>query len=72
MLLVRGTASVSTVEGIAEEYRRAAARYFGEEQGEAWCKNVAAMTSTTGRIAITPTYVCILDFQTRFPSAISA
>ena len=72
VLLVRGTAAVSTVDGIAQEYRDSAARYFGEEQGKAWCENVAAMTSTTGRIAITPNYVCILDFQTRFPSAISA
>ena len=73
VLLVRGRAEVSMVDGIVPEYAAAARRYFGDEQGEAWVTNVQTMGVTSmGRIAVTPEWVGILDFQTRFPSAISA
>lgn len=71
VLLVRGTATVQTVKGIVPEYAQSAKRYFGEEQGEQWVAQMAAMTSEMGRIAIRPEWVGILDFETRFPSAIS-
>ena len=35
--MLRGTVSVDEVDGVAPEYRSAAVRYFGEEQGTAWC-----------------------------------
>jgi hypothetical protein len=62
---------VQTVKGIVPEYAQSAKRYFGEEQGEQWLAQIAAMTSEMGRIAIRPEWVGILDFETRFPSAIS-
>ena len=35
-LLVRGPVQIDDVDGVAPEYREAARRYFGDEQGEAW------------------------------------
>ena len=72
VLLVRGTAHVAMVEGIVPEYAASATRYFGEEQGKAWVTNLAALGVTDmARITITPEWVGILDFRTRFPSAVS-
>ncbi|MBI3478674.1 MAG: pyridoxamine 5'-phosphate oxidase family protein [Acidobacteria bacterium] len=72
VLLVRGTARLTTVDGIVPEYAAAAERYFGVEQGKAWIKQVQTMMSSMVQVTITPEWVGLLDFQTRFPSAISA
>jgi hypothetical protein len=72
VLLVRGTARLEPVDGIVPEYATAAERYFGTEQGEAWVKNLRTMISSMVRITITPEWVGLLDFQTRFPSALSS
>lgn len=71
VLLVRGTARLETVEGMIPEYAASAERYFGREQGRAWLTQLRTITSTMVRIAVTPEWVGVLDFQTRFPSAIS-
>jgi hypothetical protein len=70
-LLVRGTAEVTLVDGVAAEYAAAAERYFGPEQGRAWVAQLRSMVPRMARIAIRPTWVRILDFETRFPSALS-
>ena len=70
VLLVRGTANVTTVEGVVEEYVLAAERYFGPVQGQAWVSQLPAGMRTV-RIAVRPEHVTILDFETRFPSALS-
>lgn len=72
VLSLRGTATVERTDGVVPEYAAAAERYFGPEQGQAWIAQVAAMGQGMARIAITPTYATVLDFQVRFPSAISA
>ena len=72
VLLVRGTARLDNVEGIAPEYVVAAERYFGREQGQAWIKQLRGMIPSMMRITITPEWVGLLDFQTRFPSALSS
>jgi hypothetical protein len=72
VLLIRGTARLDSVNGIVPEYAAAAERYFGPEQGEAWVKHLSSLTSTMVRITITPEWVGLLDFQTRFPSALSS
>ena len=46
----------------------AATRYFGPEQGPAWVSTLRG--KPMARIAVTPEWVGILDFQTRFPSAL--
>jgi hypothetical protein len=70
VLSIRGTAEVTTVDGVVEEYAMAALRYFGDEGGKAWVENVRQMSSQMARIAVRPAWVGILDFEQRFPSAI--
>ena len=72
VLLIRGTARLETVDGIVPEYAAAAERYFEPAVREAWMAQLRTRVSTMVRIAITPEWVGLLDFQTRFPSAISA
>jgi len=72
VLLVRGTARLENVNGIVPEYASAAQRYFGPEQGEAWVKHLGSLISSMVRITVTPEWVGLLDFQTRFPSALSS
>ena len=72
VLLIRGTARLESVDGIVPEYAAAAERYFGREQGQAWVQQLRGMIPSMVRITITPEWVGLLDFQTRFPSALSA
>jgi hypothetical protein len=72
VLLIRGTARLEPVDGVVPEYAVAAERYFGPEQGKAWVKNLSSMISSMVRITITPEWAALLDFQTRFPSALSS
>src|SRR6202051_4083853 len=72
VLLVRGTARLETVDGIVPEYALCAERYFGREQGQAWLKQLRTLIPNMVRITIVPEWVGLLDFQTRFPSALSA
>jgi PPOX class probable F420-dependent enzyme len=70
VLLVRGTARMESVEGVVPEYAIAAERYFGPEQGKAWVAQMGKMVSAMVRVTITPEWVGVMDFQTRFPSAL--
>ncbi|PYX32546.1 MAG: pyridoxamine 5'-phosphate oxidase [Acidobacteria bacterium] len=70
VLLVRGTARLESVEGVVPEYALAAERYFGPEQGKAWVAQLEQMISSMVRVTITPDWIGLLDFQTRFPSAL--
>src|SRR5690242_1429165 len=36
-LMIRGDATVEMLDGISDEYEASARRYFGDEQGAAWC-----------------------------------
>jgi hypothetical protein len=71
VLLVRGTARLETVDGVVPEYAVAAERYFGREQGQAWVDKLRTLIPKMVRITIAPEWVGLLDFQTRFPSALS-
>lgn len=72
VLLVRGIVQVQTVEGVPAEYAAAAERYLGQEQGRAWVAQLRQMSPQGVRIALQPHWVGLIDFQTRFPSAIEA
>jgi hypothetical protein len=69
-LLIRGTARLETVDGVTPEYAAAAERYLGVEQGRAWVDQVRNLSRQMVRVAIRPEWVGILDFETRFPSAL--
>jgi PPOX class probable F420-dependent enzyme len=68
VLQIRGTATVSLVEGVSPEMAAASARYMGEEAGRAWVEQAARLSPQTVRIAIRPTWVDVLDFETRLPA----
>jgi Pyridoxamine 5'-phosphate oxidase len=72
VLLIRGSARLETVNGIVSEYAMAAERYFGREQGQAWVARLRTLISNMVRVTVTPEWVGLLDFQTRFPSALSS
>jgi len=71
VLMIRGTARLDSINGIVPEYSAAAERYFGPEQAEAWLKQLRTMIAGMVRITITPEWAALLDFQTRFPSALA-
>jgi Pyridoxamine 5'-phosphate oxidase len=69
VLMVRGRADIEMLDDVCPEYAMAAARYFGPEQGGAWAASLHG--KPMARIAIAPEWVGILDFETRFPSALT-
>ncbi|HLZ41890.1 MAG TPA: pyridoxamine 5'-phosphate oxidase family protein [Candidatus Sulfotelmatobacter sp.] len=71
VLLIRGTARLESVEGIVPEYAAAAERYFDPALAQGWLQQLRSTISSMVRITITPEWVGLLDFQTRFPSALS-
>ena len=71
VLLLRGTATVEIVDGVALEYRLAARKHFGDAQGDTWADQVGQMMDQTGRIAVRPNWATVLDFETRFPQALA-
>lgn len=68
VLQIRGTVRTDVVTGIADEYRAATIRNLGEEAGTAWLANMEALVPEMARIFVTPEWVAILDFESRFPS----
>jgi hypothetical protein len=71
VLRIRGTTRLDPIDGIVPEYATAAERYFGPEKGQAWVAQLRGMIPGMVRITVTPEWVGILDFQTRFPSALA-
>lgn len=72
VLLIRGTARLEPVQGIVPEYEAAATRYFDPALAEGWLKQLRTLVTSMVRITITPEWVGLLDFQTRFPSALAS
>ena len=72
VLMIRGSARLETVDGVVPEYEACAARYFDQKTAEAWLGQLRQIVSSMVRITVTPEWVGLLDFQTRFPSALSA
>jgi hypothetical protein len=67
VLLLRGRAEITEVDGIVEEYALAHHHYYGPEQG---ARNVADSDRPgvrMARIAVRPSWVGVIDFMTRFP-----
>lgn len=72
VLCIRGVASIQVMDDIIPEYVLMAHRLLGPG-AEEWLQQVRAMLPAMhgmARIAITPQWVGILDFEQRFPSAI--
>ena len=70
VLLVRGRAVLQSVNGIVPEYAQAAEGYLGKEAAVAWLAQARTLMPCMVRIAITPDWIGVLDFQTRLPEAL--
>ena len=72
VLLIRGSISLETVDGLVPEYTASARRYLGEEGGQGFIDQARGMFPQMTRISIQPEWVGLLDFEQRWPSAIEA
>ena len=70
VLLIRGTAAVTLVDGVFSEYVAAAKRVIPVAEFDKWEAGVRALYDQMARIDITPTWVKIHDFETRIPQAV--
>jgi hypothetical protein len=70
VLTMRGRVTLSEVEGIPPEYASAARRYLGDEAARAYLGEIDQPGTRMARIDLQPTWVGVLDFQTRLPSAL--
>jgi PPOX class probable F420-dependent enzyme len=71
ILLLRGRAEVTDVEGMVPEYVWIHHHYYGPEQG---ARNIAGIDQPglrMARIVLRPTWVGLVDFQSRLPGPLS-
>ena len=70
VLLVRGTAEVSEVDGVFPEYVEGSRKVTPVDEFPQWEEGVHALYDRMARIDITPTWVKIHDFESRLPKAV--
>ena len=70
VLLIRGTAEVSRVDGVFPEYVAAGRKVTPAEVFPEWEAGVHALYDQMTRIDVTPTWAKIHDFETRIPQAV--
>jgi hypothetical protein len=67
ILLVRGTATLETVDGVPPEYLTASKKAVSEDQFPAFEAGVRAMYKQMVKITVTPQWVKLIDFVTTLP-----
>jgi nitroimidazol reductase NimA-like FMN-containing flavoprotein (pyridoxamine 5'-phosphate oxidase superfamily) len=67
VLLVRGRAEITEVDGVDPDYAAAALRYMGEEVAEGYLQQITDPATRMARITVRPTWVGVVDFQTHLP-----
>lgn len=70
VLLVRGTAEVTEVDGVFAEYVAASRKVTPAEHFAQWEAGVHALYDRMVRIDVTPTWAAVHDFETRLPQAV--
>jgi hypothetical protein len=70
VLMVRGTASLETVDGVPPEYLAANRKQVGADQFEDFESQVRSLYAQMVRITVTPHWAKLLDFVTRLPQPI--
>jgi hypothetical protein len=70
VLLVRGTAAVTMVDGVFPDYVAGAKKLIPAGEFPKWETGVHALYDEMARIDITPTWVTVHDFETRIPQAV--
>ena len=72
VLLIRGAAKVSSVDGVFPEYVAAGRKLTPAEGFPTWEAGVHALYDQMVRIDVTPTWAKVHDFETRLPQAVEA
>ena len=70
VLLVRGHASLTIVDGVPPEYLEASRKQIDPRQWESFEAQVRALYKQMARIAIEPEWAKVMDFETRLPSPV--
>ena len=70
VLLMRGKATVTEVDGIPTEYAQAAARYLGPAAADPYLAMIDQPGTRMARISLRPSWVGVVDFRSRLPSAL--
>lgn len=71
ILLIRGTATLDEVDGIPDEYLEMSGAYeMTAEQRVEWEAEVRSLYTSMVRIAVTPTWAKLIDFETTLPKAV--
>jgi hypothetical protein len=70
VLSLRGRAEITETDGVAAEYAAAAHRFLGPEQATGYLAQIDQPGTRMARIAVRPTWVALMDFETRMPSAL--
>jgi hypothetical protein len=70
VLLVRGSASLETVDGVPPEYLEASRKQVSEAEMPAFEAQVRALYQQMVRITIEPRWAKVLDFETRLPTPV--
>ena len=67
ILSARGVANIEYDQGLPEEYVEASRRIVGEERFPKWEADVRAENRNMALVRITPTWLKVVDFETRYP-----
>ncbi len=67
ILSARGTASIEFDQGLPEVYVEASRRIVGEDKMPGWEAAVRAENRNMALVRITPTWLKVVDFETRYP-----
>ena len=70
VLSIRGKVEITEIDGVAAEYAEAAHRFLGSEQAAGYLAQIDQPGTRMARIAVRPTWVALMDFETRMPSAL--
>lgn len=68
VLLVRGTAEVTEIDGVVAEYEAVMRRTMPADAADAYFAELRRRGVRMERIAVRPAWVGVMDFQTRFPA----
>lgn len=66
-LLIRGTAKIEVTDGVPFEYLEASRKGIPEQQWNSFETQVRSLYKQMARIAITPQWAKLFDFETRLP-----
>ena len=70
VLSIRGIATVTQHAAVVPEYELSAYRYLGDDAAQALLARLDDPVTVMARIAVRPTWVGLIDFDTRLPAAL--